>query len=131
MKNSIITACLSVAKKHNTPELHPQWNNYSHFSFFVQDSKILAWGTNKIGPPLVLLGYKSTSKIHSEIMAFRKAKSKLEYKKSFEIVNIRLNRNNELRMSKPCPCCMRFLKELGCSSVTFSTDEGFNVFKKE
>jgi len=64
-------------------------------------------------------------KIHSEIAAYRKAKGILTKNEPFEIVNIRLNKNKELRLSKPCICCFEIMKELGCSKFYFSSNAGF------
>ena len=62
---------------------------------------------------------------HAEVDAYRKAKGILNHDDRFEIVNIRLNKNSDLRISKPCAFCHDFLKAVGCRIVHYSTNEGF------
>lgn len=123
MKNTIIRHCLKIAQKKNNPEDHPRWGFFTHYSFIIQDNKLLEWGMNRTGDPYIL-GYHPDSFIHSETDAYRKAKGLLDPKKPFEVLNIRLNKNNELRNSKPCPCCYGFIKAMGASKIYFSTDIG-------
>lgn len=83
-------------------------------------------GYNRKGPPIEGFGYsKSFGKIHSENDVYRKAKGLLDPQKPFDIVNIRLNKSGDSRISKPCPCCSAFLETVGCRNVYFSTDDGF------
>lgn len=74
---------------------------------------------------MILNGYKDGSMIHSEADAFRKAKGILDKTKTFECVNVRFTKGNKLKLSKPCSCCYRFMKTMGCSKVYFSTEIGF------
>lgn len=130
MKQTILRECERLAKEKNTPELHDQWGNYHHFSFVVQSNKILAWGMNRAGKPPVKGGYNQAfGKIHSETDAYRKARGILDHDKPFEVVNIRLNKRNKLRISKPCKCCYNFLQQLNCKAVYFSTEVGFAKVK--
>lgn len=112
-----------MALDKNTPDHHPEWGNYHHFSFIVQNNKIIGYGTNKTVPKgmMKIFGYKQTSKLHSETNVFFKCRS-LIGKDPFEIVNIRLTRTNKIRNSHPCECCMNFLLGFNCKSVYFTTD---------
>jgi tRNA(Arg) A34 adenosine deaminase TadA len=108
---------------------HSQLLYYPHFTFIVQGNKIIEWGMNSEGVPPIHLGYNERiqwgmPKVHSEYNAYRKAKGILQSNKTFEIVNIRLNRSQQMRMSAPCECCYAFLGELGCTRCYFSTDCG-------
>ena len=67
MKKKVLKECLEIAFKHTNPN-HPQYGNYMHFSFYVQDNKIVGWGTNKTGNAQTCMGYPKYSKIHSEVM---------------------------------------------------------------
>lgn len=125
MKKSIIRECVRISKSKNSPRTHPEWGNFHHFSFIVQDNKILGWATNKTGEASKVLGFGDKNKIHSEPSAYAKAKGLLNSTKSFECVNIRLTRLDRLKISKPCDCCFRFLKIMGCSFVYFSTESKF------
>ena len=126
MKKSILTNCLSIAREY-IPK-HCQYNFFLHYSFVIQSNTIIEWSTNKVGEPPVHMGYHSRigaiPKLHSEILVFRKAKGLLG-KKSFEIVNIRLNKQGELRLSKPCICCLEILSDLGCKRFYYSYGDGF------
>lgn len=125
MRKRILKQCLDIAIKNNTEEKHPEWGNYHHFSFIIQDNKIVEWGVNRVGDPLTHFGYSPLSKIHAENDAMRKAKGILDKNKPFECVNIRLSKQNELKVSAPCECCYNFLKILGCKKAYFTTPVGF------
>jgi len=128
MKNTILRECLRIAIERNPT--HPEWGHYHHFSFIVQANRILEWGINRKGPPLTQYGYKRFGKLHSETEAFRKAKGILDHGKKFEIVNVRLNRSGDVRLSKPCKTCYSFLKSVGdCGYVWFTTDVGWARIK--
>lgn len=121
MKQTILKECIRISREKN----HQRDSDFRHFSFIIQKNKLVEWGMNvaKV-PPMIHFGYSKTSGWHSEVNAYRKAKGILE-DGSFEIINIRLNKQGILRLSKPCKCCYNFLQELGCSVVWFSTDVGF------
>lgn len=128
MKKSTIQKCLKVAIEHNTPKHHPQWGDFQHFSFVIKDNKIIEWSTNYSGQPLIFKGYQDHQKIHSEIMAFRRARKLLgKDLGEFEMLNIRLSRQNKLRGSKPCECCDRWLRDSGCKRIIYSTDDNFCI----
>lgn len=122
MKRKLLTKCVEIAIQHNTKD-HPQWDCYKHFSFIIQDNKILTWSTNKAGSAFTFLGYKPYQKIHSETVAYFKAKKILQ-RIPFEVVNIRLSKSNEIKNSEPCKCCAGFLKNLGCYRIWFTTQSG-------
>ena len=124
MKRKITDECLRIALKFNTRDLHPQWGNYHHFSFVIQDNKIIDWSTNRDGTPIIAIGYSHWQKIHSEFDAWRKAKGILNKRKPFEVVNIRLTKTNRVAPSYPCNCCYQFLKNVGCKGFMFSTNLG-------
>jgi tRNA(Arg) A34 adenosine deaminase TadA len=132
MKNTILRECLRIARSKNTPELHPEFYHFPHYSFIVEANKIVAWGTNRHSGTLnPHWGYTTKHKTHAETAAYQKAKGILSHSKTFECVNIRLNKLGELRLSKPCMCCHNFLSSLGCKIVYFSTEQGFAKLKIE
>jgi hypothetical protein len=113
---------------------HPEYSYFPHYSFIVQTNKIIEWDTNSGGqPPAPFLAmYQSrvahldgASKRHSELNAFTKAKGLLDRDKSFEVINLRLNKRGEFRDAAPCSCCHHFLKMLGCQKVWFTTNSGW------
>jgi len=121
MKRKTLLQCLTIAVKNN-PD-HPERDCYRHFSFIIQNHKILEWGTNRRSSPLTFLGFPSHSKMHSEVDACYKAKGIMS-KDDFEVVNIRLSKKNNIKESQPCKCCYAFLKHLGCKKIWFTTTTG-------
>ncbi len=129
MKFTILRECVRIATERNSFTLHPSYSQYPHMSFIIQDNKIIEFGYNRCGKPPHGFGYADFHKIHSETDAYRKAKGVLDKFKYFEMINIRIGKNNDLKISKPCKCCMNFLKTIKCSKVYFSTDKGFFKLK--
>jgi hypothetical protein len=121
MKKSILVDCLRLGRKH-LPK-HPEWDNYKHYSYIIQNNEIIESGTNCSGPPLI--GYEKWQKIHSESRAYFKARGLLDKNRHFDVVNIRFNKSGKMLLSKPCKCCISFLKFLGCHAIWFSTEAGF------
>lgn len=124
MSKKLLQEALRVALRNNNPRCHPEFYNYIHYTFIVQNGKILEWGTNRQGEPFIK-GYSHQSKIHSETDAFRKARGLLDLREEFDVINIRLSKSGELRISKPCPCCHNFLKVMGCKRAWFTTEIGW------
>ena len=120
MKKTLLRDCLRKAKEKNAT--HPQ--KFKHYTFIIQDNKILEYGVNRSAEPLVEHGYPAYGKIHSENDAYRKAKGLLLPGK-WEAVNIRLSKKGLTRLSLPCSCCASYLRELGCAAVTATTDYGW------
>jgi hypothetical protein len=122
MKRSL-EICIKIARK-ELPN-HPDMDGKScHWTFIFQSGKLIEWATNRCSNPPSWLGYPEHAGVHSEINAYRKAKGLLDKKKSFDIVNIRLNRQSDLRNSYPCKKCFSKMKALGCQRMYFSTDIG-------
>lgn len=129
MLKKTLAESLRIAQKHILVREKTHW---LHWSFIVVNNKIVEWGCNMRGNPPIHMGYnKKTamdfpSLLHSEIVAYKRA-SKLLGKqlKSFEVINIRLSRTGELRLSSPCKCCYPLLSELGATKFYFTTDIGW------
>jgi tRNA(Arg) A34 adenosine deaminase TadA len=128
MKRNILNECLRLAREKHGPS-HPSWGQKAvHYSFVVQDNKILEMGVNRpdASPPLHY-GYPSHSDIHSEIDAWRKARGILEDGK-WELVNIKLSKEAPYfptADAAPCNQCMAFLMQKGCKHFYFTTSTGW------
>ena len=122
MRQRILSDCIKIARQQN--EKHPQYGYFHHWTFIVQNNKIIGIGKNRLGNPIYYnFGFTNRSKIHSELDAYKKTKGIIDKNTPFYCVNIRLNRIGDLRLSKPCDCCQRFLIFAGCSGVWHSTSE--------
>jgi hypothetical protein len=125
MTKVILRECLRLAaKKRRALKDYPRLYRF-HVSFVVQSNKVLGWGVNGGNYPwLPFTGLPDHAREHSESAAYRKVKGILDKTKNFEIVNVRLGRQLQPKISKPCPCCYTFLRELGCQRVWFTTSSG-------
>lgn len=130
MKKSIFDTCsnTAISKLYK----HPELGNFMHYSFIVQNNKIIEWGTNRRVCPAKHFGYNKkctdvdfVPKRHSELDVYFKARGLLNKTKPFEIINIRLNKKGQLKLSKPCSCCYELLKALGCKNFYYSSAVGF------
>lgn len=130
MKRSILNHAIRCSL--DNLKKHPMYQarRWLHYSFIVQSNKIIEWGMNRAGEPPVHFGYHARiednePKIHAELDAWRKAKLLLKHGESFDILNIRLNRLGQFRLSKPCVCCFTVMRELGCKTFYYSSEVGF------
>lgn len=132
MKKPILRECVRIAREKNGNFPIPMKKH--HFSFVIQNNKIVEWGTNvSISRGIDIVGtaspryrgYPEYAMWHSETDAYKKARGILDPKAPFEIINIRMNTSGEILLSKPCDCCFNFLKTLNCNKVWFSTKNGF------
>ena len=100
---------------------HPEYNNYPHFTYFVQNNVIVSSGINKSIVPDKKWGYRTAkdflSKYHSELDCWRRCKEKPN---NMFAINIRLNKKRETRMSAACSVCRKILKSIGISKCYFS-----------
>jgi hypothetical protein len=106
---------------------HPELNHFPHFSFVVARGRIMSWATNTKMEPPKHYGYHRPwdgtyrPKFHAEVLAYRRS----EVVGPFEIINVRLNRNGDVKLSRPCVPCCRLLGSLGCRRIWFSSEVGF------
>lgn len=121
---------MAIAQRINPK--HPEKGRFQHFTFIIQSNKIVEWAINTRQEPPRHQGYhrrlidaEYPPKMHSEANAYRRARGLLDLNKSFQIINIRLNRDGEMRQSKPCNCCFDIMKALGCSCFFYSSNVGF------
>ena len=110
---------------------HPEYSCYPHYSFLVQDNKILSIGmNNKNQVPLLHYGYHmrvdhTVPKMHAEPVAWRKGRGIINKMRSWEMINIRLNRHYKLMSAAPCEVCFNLLKSVGCHCFHYSSELGF------
>jgi tRNA(Arg) A34 adenosine deaminase TadA len=112
---------------------HPQKDFFPHWTFLVVDNKIISVGMNReLEPPksfgyhkpeLVELGFKP--KWHAELDAIKRARTNLT---GCVAVNVRLNKQGEVRLSMPCKACRSLLNVVNCSRVYFTTEFGWGSY---
>lgn len=129
MKKSILYETLRISKQN--VENHPYHGRKYHYSYIISKNTILGWSTNKNFSLPKHFGYDSridnnTAFMHSEIAAWYKTKGLLQGRK-FQLINIRINKSGELRISRPCVCCHTILNKLGCNKFYYSSNIGFLV----
>ena len=124
MKARIIEECLRISRRQLFKHPKIKYSGSLHYSFVVQSGKVVEWGMNREGKPPSFLGFDKHSKLHAEVVAYRKARGLLDKLVPFQLINVRINRSGELRNSYPCPCCLGYLETLNCSEVWFSTNAG-------
>ena len=66
------------------------------------------------------VGLKEKIFLHAEIAALVKCREECD-----TIIVARVNSQNKLRNSRPCPICSLALKQAGVSKVHYSTNDGF------
>jgi len=84
---------------------------------------LIAIGTNsfKTHPEAKKIGYRY-DEMHSELDAFTKIPK--EYKgKQLILVNVRMNKKQELRMSRPCGLCLPWCKEI-FHKIYYTSNDG-------
>jgi len=94
-----------------------------HVSMIFYKKTLISVGTNsfKTHPKAKEIGYRY-DEMHSELDAFTKIPK--EYKdKRLILVNVRMNKYKELRMSKPCDLCLLWCKEI-FHKIYYTSDDG-------
>ena len=126
MKKSLFEEALSIAIK--KIEFHPQYRNFIHYSFVVQNNKILGYGKNNFREPPKYYGYHEkfrdkqiVPRFHAEIDSYFNSRHLIDRRFPFDMINIRLNRQLKIRLSKPCEPCFNLLTDLGCRRFYYSS----------
>ena len=109
-------------------------NKVFHFAFGYRRSKLLAMGQNnpeKTNAKALRLSQRFNTNIkypylHAETDLISRLWGKYYIDKNLSLVVIRLNKNGELRNSKPCKRCNKILKALDITKVWWSIEDGFN-----
>lgn len=119
-------------------ETHPLYNEkkcFLHYSFLIINEDIYTWATNNHITPDRRWGYEKLRRwddsyipgTHSELGVIQKCFNFLRYRvEEWGIINIRLNRRGELRLSAPCFVCRGWLQALGCSKIVFTVENGWS-----
>ncbi len=97
-----------------------------HISFLLKRSKIISWGwneENKSHPLAQRFGYFNGA-IHSELMAVVKFNKFANDISDCTLVNIRIDRHNQIRNSRPCLRCQNLLIGFNITDVVYTNGNG-------
>jgi tRNA(Arg) A34 adenosine deaminase TadA len=108
-------------------------NKFFHFAFAYQKSKLLAIGQNnpeKTHTRALKIAKKFNLDseypyLHAETDLISRIWNKYYINDSIRLVVIRLNKQGELRNSKPCDQCCSIIKSVGIDKVYWSVNNGF------
>jgi hypothetical protein len=120
----MLDQCLLVARREFFKREDVRWR---HWSFIIQNRQIIEWGINRPTCPqsIVKMGYKQLRHVvHSEITALAKARGRMDRRRPWTLVNIRLDALANPRMASPCSLCEAFVRAHGCQTVYYTDDLG-------
>jgi len=95
-----------------------------HISLIFSKNRLVSVGANyfKTHPKAKKLGYLY-NEMHSELDAYRKVPKYMKNKK-LTLINVRMNADGELRMSRPCEVCSGWCIEI-FDRIYYTDNEGF------
>lgn len=111
-----------------------------HVTFALYKKKILSIGINstKTHPNIKKLNYRAEdgedlrdiARTHSELNCVLKLQNKINLEKFNDLifVNVRLDKNGNVKYARPCNGCSHLLKQVGYKKVFYSGDCG-NFFE--
>lgn len=108
----------------NLVELTPY--HWKHFSFIVRKNNVVSIGWNqpyKTHPLAVKWGYKFGC-IHSELHSILKFDNPPAKLYRYSLVNVRLDKHGNVRMSKPCKHCQALLLAFNLGDVWYTNNSG-------
>lgn len=130
-----------IALKRALRLMHQEWKQDKsrasfHYAFAIRKSRVVAFGKNnlfdasktalKIGRSLNIDKWKEYPYIHAECDVIAKLDEKYD-KDELAIVSLRINRNGEFRLAKPCINCQKTLEILGYKNVWWSINSDSNL----
>lgn len=119
MKKSLLKRCLKISYELENPE------RCRHFSFLIKKNHIVSIGFNqswKTSPASKLFGHRFES-LHSEVHCIGNLNTK-----GCTLVNVRLDRQNKIRNSKPCSFCQNMLNQYSLPCI-YSLEDGWGIYE--
>lgn len=97
-----------------------------HFTFIVNRNKIISLGWNQAyrTHPIAKKFNCRFSTIHSELAAIKNFHGTLDEICRFKLINIRIRRDNNVGISKPCDSCMMMLAAFDFNEVWYTNNDG-------
>jgi deoxycytidylate deaminase len=98
-----------------------------HFSFIVKKNNIVSVGWNSFKSHTIAFKHNYPyGKIHSELACILNYSGDINCLNKYEILNIRIGMDNNLKLSKPCKFCKKMLSHYNINNVVYSTELGFS-----
>jgi len=109
-------------------------HHWKHVSFIAERSSIIAMGWNqpyKTHPMAMKFNYRYNA-IHSELHCILNFEKPVKLLNKYTFINVRIDDNGSLKMSKPCHICKKLLWSFGVKEVWYSTSVGtFDLYNLE
>lgn len=124
MQTSFLNSLVKKARR--LLSIIPEENNYRHVTFIVMKNKVMAVGYNKSfksHPLAKKYGHRFNS-IHSELDSILNCEFPPFMLRHMTMINLRINRNGRLAMSKPCSNCRRLIADFRLAEVYYTNREG-------
>ena len=117
-----------IRRSYDLLDMIPHEKN-RHFSFILKKNKIVSFGWNQIKKTNTLCWKHKYEYpyIHSEISAIRNFEYPASLFSRCELVNVRVGKNNDISLSKPCEDCIRMLACFDFRKVWYTNENGLFV----
>ena len=118
LQNRVVETAIELADFANSTQ--------RHFSFIVIRNKIICSGINrrdKTHPIANKFNYYKNN-IHSELSAILNWPLQNKELSGTTMINVRLDWNNKIMLSKPCGFCQRLLASFNFSEVFYADNSG-------
>jgi len=121
-KGNILTTALQLATEHR------ERDDLDHtlVAVIFKGKRVVSFGHNDLASRKKLLPefQKWHGSIHAEVMAINKAKRDLN---GFEMIVLRVNKDGDFRMARPCKHCWRYIKYAGIKGAHYSIGDPENI----
>ena len=97
-------------------------DNHRHYTFIFRRNKLLSVGHNSTLTHPLAQRFGCLA-IHAELKAIQLLDNK-EILPKCKVINVRINKRGQFRLSSPCQSCCKLLSYLGVQQVYYSTSQG-------
>lgn len=106
-------------------EMYDPCIRYNHFAFIVRRNRVVCFGRNKPFKTHPACTDYRFNAIHAEIDAiFNAPRRVVAQAHKYGLVSIRVRKNMEFGLAKPCRLCYNIIRRLGFNEIWYSTNEG-------
>lgn len=95
-----------------------------HFSYIVDGKHIISYGINNIKKSHPFAINHKYPYPHSEVSAIINFQLPLDELCEYSLVNIRIGKDGNIRLSKPCSYCQKMLDVFNMQTIFFTNDSG-------